>query len=219
MRERNEIERQNNATRKKKLEEEIIQKEKEAAARILEEERFKQEKEEEERSAQEREQFVQKQKALGLVSFTDRHGKEYWVIPEEIEKIKQKDEEERIKESLLFNVKQAIKEFKPSRQWGNENNYHIELLGHLKRDFPNIRYEVQSGSSRPDLIIGNIAIEIKGPTDNQALNTLSTKILKYSHYYENIVIVLFECNFSERNFNEILSGINRNFPHVFVICK
>jgi hypothetical protein len=190
--------------------------------RIEEEKKERERKNEEEAQRQRvlQEQFVQKQKALGLVSFTDRNGREYWEMPEEIEKIKQKDDEERIKESLLFKVIQAIEEFKPTKQWGNENNYHIELLGWLRRESPDIvGYEVQSGGSRPDLVIKNIAIEIKGPTDTQALNTLTTKILKYSLHYEHVIIVLFETNFSESNYQEIIEGFAKHFPHVKVIRK
>jgi hypothetical protein len=201
-RERNEIERKKNATEREKIEDEIFQKEKK------------------EREAQEREQFVQKQKGLGLVSYIDRHGKEFWVIPDEIEKIKQKDEDERVKESLLFKVTQEIEDFKPTREWKNENNYHIELLGWLRKAFPDIvEYEVQSGASRPDLVIKDIAIEIKGPTDSQALNTLPSKLIRYEPYYSNILIVLLECNFSEQHFEEIQRGIDNHFQNVKIIRK
>ena len=114
-------------------------------------------------------------------------------------------------------VIESIENFKPSKKWGNEDSYHKELLGWLKQPFPEIKYELQTGGSRPDLVIDKIAIEIKGPTDNQALNTLSTKILKYSHYYDDIIIVLFETSFSERNFNEIANGIKKTYSHVHII--
>lgn len=106
------------------------------------------------------------------------------------------------------------------KQWGNENNYHIELLGWLKREFTDIvEYEVQSGASHPDLVIKDIAIEIKGPTDSQALNTIASKLLRYEQYYPIMIIVLFECNFSEQLFQEIQNGINKHFKNVTIIRK
>lgn len=203
---------------------EAIEREEEKKRLEDDEKRFEKEKqiakEEKKRKTLEREQFVQKQTAQGLVAFTDRNGEELWGTPEEIEKIKRIEEDERIKESLLFKVTNSIEEFEPTKDWGNENNYHIELLGWLKREFPDIvEYEVQSGASRPDLVIKEIAIEIKGPTDSQALNTLASKLLRYEQYYTNTIIVLFECNFSEQLFKEIQNGIDRHFQNVKIIRK
>jgi len=79
--------------------------------------------------------------------------------------------------------------------------------------------EIQTGASRPDIVIDEIAIEVKGPTDNQALNTLTTKCLKYSQYYKHLIIVLFEPQFSESNYWEIVNGIKTYSPHVEVIRK
>jgi len=137
-----------------------------------------------------------------------------------ITELNQKKElEEQYRQSLISRVMESIENFIPTKKWGNEDSYHKELLGWLKQPFPEIQYELQTGGSRPDLVIGKIAIEIKGPTDDNALNTLATKILKYSHYYENVVIVLFEPSFSERNFKEITSGIEKTYSHVHVIRK
>jgi hypothetical protein len=131
----------------------------------------------------------------------------------------QKENEEEYKKTPVYKVIESIQNFKPTKKWGNEDSYHKELLGWLKHPFPEIEYELQKGSSRPDLVISNIAIEIKGPTDDQALNTLATKILKYHHYYDHIVIVLFETQFSERNYREILDGIEKTYPNVKVVRK
>lgn len=120
---------------------------------------------------------------------------------------------------LLSQIIDKINTFTPSRKYKNEFGYHTELQGWLKSHFPNSKVEFQTGSSRPDIIIDNVAIEVKGPTNNQALNTLTTKCLKYSNHYANIIIVLFEPSFSERNYHEILIGIKKSFPHVEVIRK
>lgn len=68
-------------------------------------------------------------------------------------------------------------------------------------------------------MIEEIAIEVKGPTDDQALNTLTAKCLKYSQDFGKLIIVLFRPEFSERNYAEIKERITRVFPNVRVIRK
>ena len=167
----------------------------------------------------ERRKYVEEQTAKGLVKFSDRFGNEKWGLLEEIEEWKRRDEEEKMKESLLHRVSESIEKFEPSRRYGNEFGYHTELQGWLKAYFPNAKVEIQTGASRPDIIIDHIAIEVKGPTNSQALNTLTTKCLKYSKYYTNIICVLFEPSFTDRNFQEIKEGIDRTFPNVSIIVK
>jgi hypothetical protein len=120
---------------------------------------------------------------------------------------------------LFREVIAAIMSFKPSRSYNNEFEYQLELQGWLKSRFPYSKIEVQSGSSRPDIVIGDIAIEVKGPTDDKALNTLTTKCLKYTQYYEKVIIVLFEPSFSEANYDEIKRGLEERFPEVHIIRK
>lgn len=167
----------------------------------------------------EKQAFEEEQKAKGLIKFIDRFGSEKWGKPNDVERWKKEDEEARIKESLFNQVVESIKNFQPSRKYKNEFGYHIELQGWLKSHFQNARVELQTGASRPDIIVDNIAIEVKGPTDNHALNTLTTKCLKYSHYYTHLIIVLFEPIFSESNYNEIVRGIKNYFPNVEIIRK
>ncbi|MGD0535422.1 MAG: hypothetical protein ABR999_08290 [Methanoregula sp.] len=164
-------------------------------------------------------EFEKQQNNLGLIKYTDRFGKILWGTPAELELWKQKEDEEKIKDLLINKIVNAIEKFCPTRNWEYEDGYHKELLGYLKHDFPDIKYEFQMGSSRPDLVIQNIAIEIKGPTDNAALETLTTKCLKYSKYYDHLIMVLFNPQFSEKNFKEIQAGINQYFPHVKIIRK
>lgn len=119
---------------------------------------------------------------------------------------------------IQVNVENAIRRFKPRARYRYEIDYQNELYNWLSREFP-VQYEVQTGSSRPDLIIKNIAIEIKGPTGNRELDTLTTKFLKYSNHYPHFIIVLFDCNFSEGHFNEIYNGIRKFAPNVIIIRK
>lgn len=172
-------------------------------------------------------QHEEKQRVMGLIKFTDRFNKEKWGTPQEVElwinteyENIQKCKEIELKESLFYRVIISIEKFKPSRMYKNEFGYHTELQGWLKHEFPESLVEIQTGASRPDIIINNIAIEIKGPTSNRSLDTLSTKCLKYTNYYTYLIIVLFEPYFSESHYNEIVEGIERNFPdNVKVVRK
>ncbi len=174
------------------------------------------------------------QRNPSLVRFVDYKGQERLVSIDELESIRREDErqfslgaqalieEQKKKEeqnSLLNYVVQTIEAFRPSKRYHNEFPYQTELQGWLRARFPTSRIEIQTGASRPDIVIEDVAIEVKGPTDNRALETLTTKCLKYSHYYDKVILVLFEPVFSESNFREIQSGIERHFPHVRILRK
>jgi hypothetical protein len=121
--------------------------------------------------------------------------------------------------SLLNSVKKTIDEFRPSMRYENELGYHAELVGCLKSKFPSLKMEEQIGSSRPDITIEDIAIEIKGPTGNKALDSLTTKCLKYLQHYPHLLVVLFEPFFNEGHFREIERGLKDKFPNVTIIRK
>jgi len=163
------------------------------------------------------------QQSKGLIKFVSCTGDEKWGSQKEVENWEKADEKIRQQieqESLPNKVVQAIKDFTPFRQYKNEFPYQLDLARYLKEKFPNVVIEQQKGSSRPDIVVGNdIAIEVKGPTDNNALNTLTTKCLKYSGHYQHLIIVLFEPTFSEGNYNEIINGMKRSFPEVKVVRK
>jgi len=113
---------------------------------------------------------------------------------------------------LLDRIVAAIERFEPACRWKREREYQIDLAGYLKRQFPDLELyvEPQSGASRPDLAINDIAIEVKGPTTSQDLSTIPEKIAKYSNYYQSLVFVLFEPMYSERRCNEILSWAEKS---------
>lgn len=47
------------------------------------------------------------------------------------------------------------------RQYKEERLYQAELVGYLKHNYPGIKIEETRDYSRPDIIIDDIAIEIK----------------------------------------------------------
>ena len=90
-----------------------------------------------------------------------------------------------------------IKEFKPAQNYKEEKLYQAELVGFLKNNYPSSKVEETRDYSRPDIIIDDIAIEIKGPTDMSALKTLPDKINSYIPKWDFLFIVLFNINITE----------------------
>jgi hypothetical protein len=129
----------------------------------------------------------------------------------------------RIKNSndeLFQNVIDAIRQFHPSRNYHNEQGYHIELQCWMKYNFPNAEMEHQTGSSRPDIVIDRcIAIEVKGPTRSQDLTTIADKCNRYLQHYPNLVVVLFEVEVNERFYTEWLKGIEDHYSNVKIVRK
>ncbi|MDD3145099.1 MAG: hypothetical protein PHV23_03215 [Candidatus Gracilibacteria bacterium] len=95
---------------------------------------------------------------------------------------------------LILEIEEKIRGFKPLRSYNYEETYQIELAGYLKNNYPNLDIEKSIDYSRPDIIIDNIAIEIKGPTNMQALKTIPDKINSYLPKRDFLFIVLFNIN-------------------------
>lgn len=176
-----------------------------------------------------KEQALEREKiAKGYRKYIDRFGKEKWGTPSDVKEWKEEDMEARLKVSSVASEAQkttqfdeiikAIEEFRPSRRHRDESGYHFELQGWLSSRFPNSKVELQTGGSRPDIVIGKIAIEVKGPTDDRAVKTLAEKYVKYLNYYENLIYVLFEPCYSERKFKDIREGIEKD-TRVKIIIK
>ncbi|MER3448088.1 MAG: hypothetical protein C4291_15255 [Candidatus Dadabacteria bacterium] len=79
--------------------------------------------------------------------------------------------------TLLNSVIKEINDFRPFSWYKFERQYQIDLARHLKKSFSQVQLEQQIGSSRPDIVVEKIAIEIKGPTISRALQTISDEIL------------------------------------------
>lgn len=77
----------------------------------------------------------------------------------------------------LQRLKTLIEGFHPARKFAREIRYQDELYGYLIGKLgEGVTIEKQLGRSRPDIVVGEIAIEIKGPTTNQGLVTIADKI-------------------------------------------
>jgi len=124
-----------------------------------------------------------------------------------------------VMDEFLKEIVKAINDFNPVRKFDKEDYYQISLYSYLKAKFQYVRLEEQRGSSRPDITIRNIAIEIKGPTHSEDLKTIADKLIRYSQHFQHLIIVLFDLNVSRRYYQEWLNGIRKYFPDVIVIEK
>jgi len=114
-----------------------------------------------------------------------------------------------------------IQKFEPIiENYPNELPYQIDLARYLMQYFPNTKVELQKGSARPDIIIDNIAIEIKGPTWENGLQTIADKCLRYPQYFERgFIIVLFDLQVTNRYFNDWANGLKEKFPDITILKK
>jgi len=124
-------------------------------------------------------------------------------------------------EKTLYSIINAIKEFEPPRNYDNERGYHDTLFVWLKSRFPDTEMEYQIGASRPDIVIEientSVAIEVKGPTGSQELQTIADKLLRYKRYFDYIIIVLFDVRVSFARYEEWVAGIEETFSNVYII--
>jgi len=54
-----------------------------------------------------------------------------------------------------------------------------------------LEVELQCGSSRSDIVMEDIIIEIKGPTYGDGLQSINDKCLRYHHHVKKMFVVLF----------------------------
>lgn len=117
----------------------------------------------------------------------------------------------------------AIFNFRPSRQYDYERGYHDELFNYLKSKFHQAKSNVRKGASQPDIHIGNIAIEVKGPTGKRELVTLTDKSGRYlaMGHHTVLFIVLFQPmnEITPAYFEELKRSLLSRYPDVGVITK
>lgn len=93
--------------------------------------------------------------------------------------------------SKVKDIKKKIESFKPLRNYSKEEPYQIELSWYLKNFFPSLDIEISKNYTRPDILIEDIAIEIKWPTNFSDLKTIPDKIIRYTKEWDYLIIVLF----------------------------
>jgi len=136
-------------------------------------------------------------------------------IDEEMARKEQKELEKDISLSDEFKkVAQCIRDFKPLKNYNSEYMFQAELTQYLRRDFPSTNIEIQRGSSRPDIDVNGIGIEVKGPTFDNDLITIPDKLVRYSQRFpKGIIVVLFDVRVNPHRYEELIHGIrNTRFP-------
>ncbi|MFA6268965.1 MAG: hypothetical protein WCW13_04620 [archaeon] len=172
--------------------------------------------------------FAERHRIPGIYELKD----EYLSIVDERDEVNDKlwgrnKSGEKVKKDLsslhsdLFNkVVQEIKDFKPKVVAGHEQPYQFLLFGWLQREFPDLKIEEQRGSSRPDIVIKDIAIEVKGPTEHCDLQTVADKLIRYhQHFKGGIIVVLFNVKANARLYSEWERGIKLQHPKVVIFRK
>lgn len=157
-----------------------------------------------------------------VIQYAKKDGVRVDDVIEAMQKDKTKEEMRGYEESgvtdLIKEIIVTIRDFRPERRHKQEFRYQIELTGFLKKQFPQTRIEERRGSSRPDIVIGNVAIEIKGPTRVKDLDTIASKLARYGrHYPGGVIAVLFSVEVNEKYYKEWESSITESFPNAFII--
>jgi len=154
---------------------------------------------EKEKGKIEKTKFEREQREKGLEKYVNRFGEEMWV---EIDKLSQTlENERRIIEGENNEVKKIsylIENYK-GLKYNNEAEYERDLHLYLLKYYPNCKRQSGDNTKRPDLKIGDIAIEIKGPTTRESLKTIGHKSLLYLLNHKYLIIVLFDPTFNEND--------------------
>ena len=164
-----------------------------------------------------------------IISFAKRNNVN---IREIIQDIDTKKSEWQLKEfteqdedqarTLLIDIQKAIQKYTPQRRYYQEILYQDTLAAHLKAKLPerDVKIEKQRGSSRPDIIVDNVAIEIKGPTTQQSIDTIASKCMRYKmHFPGGLIVVLFDVQVNDYYYDEWLKALKSTHPDVIVIKK
>jgi hypothetical protein len=124
-------------------------------------------------------------------------------------------------DELYHKILEKIDLFKPLLPYyPNELSYQLDLGRYLLQYFPTAKLEEQRSSARPDIIIDNIAIEIKGPTYEKGLQSIADKCLRYPLYFEKgLIIVLFDVKVTSRFLEDWQKGLQNKFPNIVIRCK
>ena len=120
--------------------------------------------------------------------------------------------------SLILEIEKAIIEFKPLRKYDKEIFYQDSLASWLKSKFPETDIEISRGSTRPDIVVEGIAIEVKGPTFEKDLQTISDKCMRYCQYFpQGLICVLFSVYVNNQRYKDWKKGMEKTFPDVKII--
>ena len=154
-----------------------------------------------------------------LIEFARKKKIDIRDVTNEIDKETARKEQKELEKDINLGdefkkVAQCIRDFKPLKNYRGEYMFQAELTQYLRRDFPSTHIEVQRGSSRPDIDVNGIGIEIKGPTYESDLVTLFDKLGRYPQWFpKGIIIVLFDVNVNSHRYEEWLNSVKSTKFH------
>ena len=160
-----------------------------------------------------------------IISFAKRNHVNIRDILLEIEEFKAEEEIKKMKEAgkdfdeFFMKVVESIHHFKPFKKYPYELPYQIDLARFLQSEFPDTKIEESRGSTRPDIAIRGIAIEVKGPTFDRDLQTISDKCMRYRLYFKKMIVVLFDVQVNRKRYTDWVNGLKRTYPDIVVIRK
>jgi hypothetical protein len=161
-----------------------------------------------------------------IVSFANRNKVNIRDILTEMEYYQVKQEKKEILrdgdavKGFYEQVFSEIKSFYPSGRHNYELPYQMELFRFLKARFPEAGIEQPRGSSRPDITINGIGIEVKGPTRVEEIQTIMEKCARYCPSHpKGVIVVLFDNQVPSFRYQEWLKDFKNRFPEVRVISK
>ena len=163
-----------------------------------------------------------------IIAFAKRNHVNIRDVLSEMEELKIKEDNREISndgssiKDFYDKVVEEIKLFKPFQQYDKELPYQMELAAYLRNRFQDSQVDIEQYrlSSRPDITIDGIAIEVKGPTGDGELVTIANKCLQYGPSHpKGLIIVLFNISASQYRYGEWLKNMNRQYPGVKIISK
>lgn len=161
------------------------------------------------------------------ISFAERNKISIKDVLQDIERKRVERELKEIEDKLkiegndfLLKLKKEIIKFKPPREYNKEIYYQDTLASVLKTKFPNTAIEISRGSTRPDIVVNGVAIEIKGPTYHRDLKSIADKCLRYTQNFpKGLICVLFNVHITNQLYKEWYKGMKQNFPDVLILRK
>lgn len=148
-----------------------------------------------------------------LIAFAGKKRIDIRDVTDSIDEDRAKKEQKKLEEDASSSdefkeVAKCIRDFKPLKNYRSEYPFQAELTQWLKSRFPDTNIEVQRGSSRPDIVVNGIAIEVKGPTWDEDLVTIADKLMRYSQWFpKGIIIALFSVHVNPHRYEEWFKSI------------
>jgi hypothetical protein len=125
----------------------------------------------------------------------------------------------RMGDDILERSIHAIEGYSPTTVYPDSERYRAEMGAYLRENLSGHTVEVHDHWSKPPIVIDTIAVDVKGPADDHALETLSTNCLQYARSYRSLIVVLFDRRFSSDHYDDMIAKLEGIFQNVTVILK